>query len=89
MLGVPGGCSGQGRLAWGAWAGVGLVIVRVRRLGYGGVPAAARPVRVLRRLRRVRGGSPAAARRALSCWRASQVIRMRWLRSPAEAAPGS
>jgi hypothetical protein len=40
----------------------------------------ARSVRVLRRRRRVRGGRPAAARRALPCWRASQAIRMRWLR---------
>jgi hypothetical protein len=35
----------------------------------------------LRRRRRVFGGSPAAARRALSACRASQAARMRWLRT--------
>src|SRR5215472_7767035 len=33
-----------------------------------------------RRLRRVLGGRPAAARRAVSAWRASNAARMRWLR---------
>src|ERR1700689_5076695 len=48
--------------------------------GYGGA-AAVRLARVLRRRRRVLGGRPAAARRALSAWRVSQAVRMRWLRT--------
>src|SRR5215467_14044920 len=46
--------------------------------GYGGAASAAR---VLRRRLRVLGGSPAAARRALSAWRASKAARIRWLRT--------
>jgi hypothetical protein len=46
---------------------------------YGG--AVARLARVVLRLRRrVRGGSPMAARRALSCCRVFHAARMRWLR---------
>src|SRR2546429_8305084 len=47
--------------------------------GQGG--PAARLARGLRRRLRVFGGSPAAARRALSCCRAVQAARMRWLRT--------
>src|SRR5690349_21628513 len=51
----------------------------VRRAAYGGV--AASMVRVLRRRRRVLGGRPWAARRAVSCCRVLQAARMRWLRA--------
>src|SRR5580658_9632830 len=47
--------------------------------GYGG--AVVRSCRVVRRRLRVFGGSPAAARRALSSCRAFQACRMRWLRT--------
>src|SRR5580698_3765978 len=57
--------------------------------GYGGAVVAARLVRVLRRRRRVLGGRPAAARRALSAWRVSQVVRMRWLRTASRQASQS
>jgi hypothetical protein len=73
--------SGRGRMLWDAWAAVMPVLVRVDRRCDGGMPAVARSVRVLRRRRRVFGGRPAAARRALSSWRASQAVRMRWLRT--------
>src|SRR5579859_1423745 len=47
--------------------------------GQGGT--AASPARVLRRFLRVFGGSPAAARRVLSCCRVFQAARMGWLRT--------
>src|SRR5262249_32910377 len=50
---------------------------------------AARVARVLRRRRRVLGGRPAAARRASSAWRASQAVRMRWLRTASRQASQS
>src|ERR1700684_1752322 len=40
----------------------------------------------MRRGRRVLGGRPAAARRASSAWRASQAVRMRWLRTASRQA---
>ena len=49
----------------------------------------ARSVRVLRRRRRVLGGRPAAARRALPAWRASQASRIRWLRTASRQASQS
>src|SRR6266851_1778656 len=52
--------------------------------GYGGV--AARLASVWRRRLRVLGGSPAAARRAVSAWRASKAARMRWLRTASRQA---
>ena len=56
--------------------------------GYGG--PVARLAGVLRRRRlRVRGGSPAAARRAVSAWRVSQAVRMRWLRTVSRQASHS
>jgi len=58
-------------------AGV-FVVVRVPGAGYGG--AVARLARVLRRRRRVRGGRPAAVRRAVSSWRLSHAVVIRWLR---------
>ena len=56
------------------------------RCGYGGAVVAVRLAMVLRRRRRVLGGSPAAARRALSSWRAVQAVRMRWLRTTSRQA---
>ena len=44
---------------------------------------------VVRRRRRVFGGSPAAARRALPAWRVCQAIRMRWLRTASRQASQS
>src|SRR5215472_723679 len=62
------GCSGEGR-------GSGIVLP-----GYGG--AAGGAAGVVRRLVRVFGGGrPAAARRAMAAWRASNAARMRWLRA--------
>jgi hypothetical protein len=53
--------------------------------GQGG--AAARLARVVRRRRfLVLGGSPAAARRALSAWRLVNASRMRWLRTTSAQA---
>jgi hypothetical protein len=49
--------------------------------GYGGRVAVVSTVSVLRRRLRVFAGSPAAARRAFSACRASQTLRMRWLRT--------
>src|SRR6266487_322687 len=46
---------------------------------YGG--RAARAASVWRRRFLVLGGSPAAARRALSAWRSSRAVRIRWLRT--------
>ena len=82
-------CSGAGSaglacLSWGC-----LVTVPGSPPCQGGVPAVARSVRVLRRRRRVLGGRPAAARRALSAWRASQAVRIRWLRTTSRQASQS
>ena len=41
---------------------------------------------MVRRRLRVRGGSPAAARRALSSWRAWNAAAMRWLRMASRQA---
>jgi hypothetical protein len=61
-----------------SWSGRGCAVALDAAGCYG---AAASWARVVRRRFRVRGGRPAAARRALSCCRASQAVRMRWLRS--------
>src|SRR6266581_8773264 len=53
---------------------------------YGGMAGLAR---VLWRRRLVFGGSPAAARRAVSAWRAAKVSRMRWLRTVSRQASHS
>src|SRR5712691_12607228 len=52
--------------------------------GYGG--AVVRLASVVRRLRRVLGGSPAAARWASRAWRASPASMMRWLRTMGRVA---
>ena len=67
------GCGAGGRRA-GERRGRGAV----SGPGYGGAVRLARVV--FRRRFLVLGGSPAAARRVLSAWRASQASRMRWLR---------
>src|SRR5258708_7501476 len=54
---------------------------------YGGTAASV--VRVVRRRRLVLGGSPAAARRAVSAWRVFQASRMRWLRRASRQASHS
>jgi hypothetical protein len=54
------------------------------RAGYGG--AAARLARVVRRRRRVLGGSPAAARWVSRAWRAVQAVMIRWLRTMSRVA---
>jgi hypothetical protein len=72
----------------GVWRrGLPLVVRADGRGGYGG--PAARLARVWRRRLRVFGGSPAAARRALSAWRASKAVRMRWLRMASRQASQS
>jgi hypothetical protein len=59
----------------------------VAAVGQGG--PAARPARVLRRRLRAFGGSPAAARRALSSWRAFHAAMMRWLRTTSRTVVNS
>src|SRR5258708_32678665 len=51
---------------------------------YGGTAASV--VRVVRRRRLVLGGSPAAARRAVSAWRGFQAARVRWVRGASRQA---
>src|SRR5450755_1067624 len=58
---------------WTAW-----------RAGYGG--AAVRLVSVVRRRRRVLGGSPAAIRWVLWFWRVIQAVMIRWLRTMSRLA---
>ena len=67
----------------------GLLRVLCGMTALGGYGPAASWARLVRRRLRVRGGRPAAARRALSVWRAWWAVRMRWLRMTSRQASHS